>query len=96
MYNLRLEQGHFRTSHDLLNDGKNTPDWAPWYAFRLVFDVSPYPPRQEWKWADEKPVPDVYKFWEWKAFCNRQLPKEVEETGVVSAGWRWVRGIFGV
>jgi hypothetical protein len=95
-YTLRLEQGRFRTPHDLLNDGKNTPDWAPWYAFRLVFDVSPYPPRQEWKWADEKPVPDVYKFWEWKEFCNRELPKEAEETGVVIAGWRWIRRTLGV
>jgi len=95
-YTLRLEQGRFRTPYELLNDGKNTPDWAPWFAFRLVFDVSPYPPRHEWKWADEKPVPDVYKFWEWKEFCNRELPKEAEETGVVIAGWRWIRRTLGV
>jgi hypothetical protein len=93
-YTLRLEQGRFRTPHELLNDGKNCPDWVPWYALRLVFDTSPYPPRKEWKYADEQPVPDVYKFWEWKEFCTRELPKQAEEkeTGV----WRWIRRTLGL
>ena len=92
-YTVRLEEGHFRTQYDMLklNDGKKIAPWAPWYALRLVFDVSPYPPREGWK---QTGVPDVFKFWEWNEFCSRAMPKGDE--GMVAASWRWIRRVVGM
>jgi hypothetical protein len=91
-YTIRLEKGRFRTQYDVLklNDGRKIAPWDPRYALRLVFDVSPYPPREEWKQTD---VPDVFKFWEWNEFCSRAMPKEDE--GMVAASWRWVQHAVG-
>jgi hypothetical protein len=90
-YTIRLEKGRFRTQYDMQHDGKKIAPWAPWYGLRLVFDVSPYPPREEWKQTD---VPDVFKFWEWNEFCSRVMPKEDE--GMVAASWRWIRRAVGM
>jgi hypothetical protein len=91
-YMIRLEKGRFCTQYDTLklNDGRKIAPWDPRYALRLVFNVSPYPPREEWKQTD---VPDVFKFWEWNEFCSRAIPKEDE--GMMAVSWRWARRAVG-
>ena len=58
--------------------------WEPWYASRLTFSPSPYPPQEEWKTREEggsgAPL-DEFKFWEWRSFCAGQMEKVEEEGG---------------
>jgi hypothetical protein len=70
-YTVRLEKGEFITPYDAMRT-EEIPN-TPAFALRLVFDKSPYPPRDEWKEPDG--APDAIKFWEWKEFCGRQLPE---------------------
>jgi len=69
-YTVRLEKGEFITSYDAMST-EEIPN-ASTFALRLVFDKSPYPPRDEWKTPEG--APDAIKFWEWKEFCGRRLP----------------------
>ncbi|KAF7586501.1 hypothetical protein BBP40_008783 [Aspergillus hancockii] len=66
-YTIRLEQGGFLTPFD----ARQPVASSPMFAVRLVFDKSPYPPREEWKEPDG--TPDAMKFWEWREFCGRRL-----------------------
>ncbi|KAF2187200.1 hypothetical protein K469DRAFT_705758 [Zopfia rhizophila CBS 207.26] len=50
------------------------PAWVPRYVFCLLFDKSPYPPREEWKSTQGRP--NANKFWELREFCSRKLPRE--------------------
>lgn len=65
-YLLTIEKGIFTTADDAkLRGGR----WiVPTYPYRLRFDRSPYPSRQEWK--DPTGAPDKLKFWEWTDFCG--------------------------
>lgn len=65
-----LEQGDFITQYDAL--GASDP---PHFNFRLVFDPSPYPPREQWK-DTARPAADALKFWEWNEFCSRQKEQD--------------------
>ncbi|KZF26976.1 hypothetical protein L228DRAFT_243538 [Xylona heveae TC161] len=67
-YTIRLEKGNF-FSPGCVQQGT---EWDPWYALRLTFDKSPYPPKQEWKRPDG---PQIHNpFWELVEFCGRSLP----------------------
>ena len=90
VYTLQLEKGRFRTQYDrfLPNEASwlDSAKWlvekalyggqktAPWYAYKLTFDISPYPPRSEWKNTEGGGVPDAFKFWEWTEFYRDELP----------------------
>lgn len=95
-YTVRLEQGRLRTQYDMLNGGKNMAEWTPWFAHRLVFDVSPYPPREQWKDGNVAPIA-VFKPWEWTEFCAGVIEKEeMGGGGVVGTLLKWVRArVFG-
>jgi len=87
-YTLQLEKGRFRTQYDRLYPTEagwlDNAKWlvektlyggrktAPWYAYKLAFDVSPYPPQKEWKSPDG--APNTFKFWEWTEFYRDELP----------------------
>ncbi|RYP13636.1 hypothetical protein DL767_010646 [Monosporascus sp. MG133] len=73
-YRVTLERGEFRSREDLSRfPASEMPVWAERFALRLLFDKSPYPPRQEWKQPEG--MPDANKVWEWKEFCGRRFPR---------------------
>ncbi|RYP10458.1 hypothetical protein DL764_000641 [Monosporascus ibericus] len=73
-YRVTLERGEFRSREDLSRlSASEMPLWADRFALRLLFDKSPYPPRQEWKQPEG--MPDANKVWEWKEFCGRRFPR---------------------
>lgn len=74
-YTVKLENGQFLCASDV---GGRYSD-SPRFRTRLVFDKSPYPPREEWKETDGGV--DANRFWEWREFCSRRLP---ERTGFIS------------
>ncbi|RAL04508.1 uncharacterized protein BO80DRAFT_398782 [Aspergillus ibericus CBS 121593] len=86
-YTVRLEKGAFITQHDVMYaDSK----WnAARYAMRLVFDKSPYPPREEWR--EVNGALEAFRVWEWTEFCSRGMP----ERGVVGAAWGRVMEMLG-
>ncbi|PSR81351.1 hypothetical protein BD289DRAFT_393570 [Coniella lustricola] len=59
------------------------------YAFRLVFDKSPYPPRSEWK--SPEGGPDSAQFWNITEFVGRQSDelKRGRAMNDVAAGGSW-------
>lgn len=63
-YTITLEKGFFKTPYDVIED-----EYTQRYALRLVWEPSPYPPREEWKGA--QPYSEALKFWEYKIFCGR-------------------------
>jgi len=63
-YRLQLEEGNF------LVTGRTTYGVNPTYKYRLLWDKSPYPPLDEWKW---KAPAKACKFWERKDFYQSQL-----------------------
>lgn len=67
-YTLSLAKGEFNTVDDTQ---WNDLSRAPKFAYRLTFDYSPFPPRDEWK--EPKGAPDAVRFWEWKEFFSRQI-----------------------
>lgn len=79
---IRIEKGEFITGEDK-KLGLST--WAaPNFAYRLVFDSSPYPPQNMWKedtWGD--PLGKL-RLWEWNEFCAQREPR---------SSWMWK--IFG-
>ena len=70
-YSVRLEKGNFLCAYDAMLPKED--EFTPRFALRLVFDKSPYPPRQEWKKPEG--APDAVKMWEWKEFCARESPE---------------------
>ncbi|PIG85327.1 hypothetical protein AARAC_002836 [Aspergillus arachidicola] len=74
-YTVKLENGQFLCASDV---GRRYSD-SPRFRTRLVFDKSPYPPREEWRETDGGA--DANRFWEWREFCSRRLP---ERTGFIS------------
>ncbi|KAE8311249.1 hypothetical protein BDV41DRAFT_578733 [Aspergillus transmontanensis] len=77
-YTVKLENGQFLCASDV---GGRYSD-SPRFRTRLVFNKSPYPPREEWKETDGGV--DANRFWEWREFCSRRLPKR---TGLLSRIW---------
>ncbi|RAK99014.1 uncharacterized protein BO80DRAFT_446846 [Aspergillus ibericus CBS 121593] len=73
---IRLEHGRFFTQWETQRTG--IPGWAHPYAWRLVFDSSPYLPREEWTMAWGEAVLDEQRFWERTELCAQgsQLPRE--------------------
>ncbi|KAK7756301.1 hypothetical protein SLS62_001527 [Diatrype stigma] len=92
-YRVALEKGEFRSREDLARFGgdgagsgsgapKPMPGWADKFALRLVFDKSPYPPREEWK--EPGGMPDANRPWEWREFCGRRYRRT--DSGLVRPG----------
>ncbi|PYI19615.1 hypothetical protein BO99DRAFT_432524 [Aspergillus violaceofuscus CBS 115571] len=75
-FKIRLEYGQF--FHQWETQRTGVPDWSYPYALRLVFDPSPYPPREEWTAAWGDAVLDYQRFWQRTEFCGHhsQLPRE--------------------
>ncbi|KAI1181489.1 hypothetical protein F5B17DRAFT_425115 [Nemania serpens] len=69
-YRVRLETGVFIAPRDL-SSREATSESVPKYAYRLTFDKSPYPPREQWK--DTTGAPDAIKFWEWTEFVSGRM-----------------------
>jgi hypothetical protein len=66
--------------------------WEPWYASRITFSPSPYPPREEWKTREDgfgAPL-DELRFREWRSFCAGEMEVEEEGEGVVKRVFAWV------
>lgn len=68
-YHLSLEKGVFLAPFDAMQPSDFL--YTPRFAYRLSFDKSPYPPRQEWR--EPEGAPDAFRFWEWKQFCSGQI-----------------------
>ncbi|OBR02644.1 hypothetical protein CH63R_13870 [Colletotrichum higginsianum IMI 349063] len=66
---ITLETGTFGTQFDA-RQKEELPE-TPKFKYRLTFDVSPYPKRNQWK--DPDGAPDAMKFWEWTQFCGCQI-----------------------
>ena len=75
-YSVRLEKGMFKTAFER-TAGPVRP-WRQSYAYQLVFDKSPYPPRHEWKDPEDVPEPPFLAFSEWREFCSRSVPSDAE------------------
>ncbi|PYI07788.1 hypothetical protein BO78DRAFT_340668 [Aspergillus sclerotiicarbonarius CBS 121057] len=73
-YSVRLEKGMFKTAFE--RTAGPVRSWAPSYAYQLVFDKSPFPPRQEWRDLEDVPEPPFLGISEWKEFCSRPLSKD--------------------
>jgi hypothetical protein len=73
-YSIRIEKGNFTEPSFV---GSESPS-RPRYALRLLFDKSPYPPREEWR--EPEGGPDSGKFWGHKEFVGRDAP-ELEKLG---------------
>ena len=79
-YTIRLEKGIFKTPYDVIEN-----EYTRRYVLRLIWEPSPYPPRDEWKGA--RASVEVNKFWERKVFCGRSS-KELQKL----ANRRWWEG----
>ncbi|KAI9662744.1 MAG: hypothetical protein M1829_006139 [Trizodia sp. TS-e1964] len=85
-FSIRIEKGNFTEPVWVGSEGS----FRPRYTFRLLFDKSPYPPREEWK----KPEggPDSNKFWDNVEFVGRRSPeldgKGIAMNDVAPTGWR--------
>ncbi|PNY24992.1 Uncharacterized protein TCAP_05076 [Tolypocladium capitatum] len=69
-YLISLERGVFLAPFDAQATDNHHPYTAR-FAYRLSFDKSPYPPREEWR--EPEGAPDAIRFWEWKQFCGGQI-----------------------
>lgn len=74
LYSIRIEKGNFT---EPCFAGSESP-LRPRYALRLLFDRSPYPPREEWR--EPGGGPDSGQFWGHTEFVARDAP-ELEELG---------------
>jgi hypothetical protein len=63
-FHLRLEKGNFKV------EGRTTFGANPTYAYRLLWDESPYPPLEEWKLQG---AAKANRFWELKDFYKGML-----------------------
>jgi hypothetical protein len=69
------------------------------YACQLVFDMSPYPPREEWtEWAENgglKLSMDYHHFWERREFVREAIAKKDETWAeMLDLGW-WLSPTTG-
>jgi len=71
-YTLTLEHGRFITADQAMLPTTYLDSYTEWFAFRLSFNPSPYPPREQWK-AAAGVAADALRFWEWKEFCSGRL-----------------------
>jgi hypothetical protein len=85
-FTIRIEKGEFITGEDK-KLGLSTSD-APNFAYRLVFDSSPYPPQQVWKGDNLGDPLGTFRFWEWNEFCAQREPRS-------SWMWKMFGGLFG-
>lgn len=81
---LSLERGRFRLQSDIPL-GDKAP-WASWYEFKLVFEVSPFPPPEEFTENYNGVVEYTRKMTE---FCSHTLPARYNERTVPS--WAWIK-----
>jgi hypothetical protein len=67
-FKVSIEKGRFIAGED---KKKGLSTWSGTnFAYRLIFDSSPYPPEQMWKihrWGEPS-------FWEWTEFCSQEVP----------------------
>ncbi|KAF2194656.1 hypothetical protein K469DRAFT_650591 [Zopfia rhizophila CBS 207.26] len=68
---ITLEKGSFWPAG--VQSLSRVPDWISRHSYRLLFDKSPFPPRDEWK--DPDGGPDANQFWEFRKFCSHPVPK---------------------
>lgn len=70
-----------------------------YYALKLVFYSSPYPPSEEWKRdtpGRKSVVPDEFEFWESKEFCGEDTEvKDEIETKIVAGSPEWIQRLMG-
>ena len=71
-YTLTLEHGRFVTADQAMLPAAQLDSYTEWFAFRLSFNPSPYPSREQWK-AAAGVAADALGFWEWKEFCSGRL-----------------------
>lgn len=65
-FKIYIEKGRFITGED---KERGLSTWnATNFAYRLVFDSSPYPPEQMWKKQYD------HSFWEWNEFYSQKIP----------------------
>ena len=83
-YTITLEKGFFKTPYDVIEN-----EYTQRYALRLVWEPSPYPPREEWKGAQASV--EAHKFWEHKIFCGRSS-EELRKL----ANRRWWEKLYGL
>lgn len=79
---IRIEKGEFITGEDK-KLGLSTSAAAN-FAYRLVFDSSPYPPQNMWKEDTSGDPLGKLRIWEWNEFCAQREPR---------SSWAWK--IFG-
>ncbi|KAI1137503.1 hypothetical protein F5Y05DRAFT_414062 [Hypoxylon sp. FL0543] len=85
-YTVKIEKGDFMLPCCI---GYGSSSDQPRYALRLLFDISPYPPRSEWR----KPEmgPDDCQFWDHREFVGRPAPdlrkRRRAMNDVSSSGW---------
>lgn len=65
LYTVRIEKGNFQAPCYL-----ESTDWR--YAYRLIFDKSPYPSRSQW--TEPERGPDDSQFWDHIEFVGRSTP----------------------
>lgn len=65
-FHLRLEKGSFEVP------GRTTYFYTPVYTYRLLWDVSPYPPLEEWSY---KAPAEGGEYWERKDFYKGNTKK---------------------
>ncbi|PWY75542.1 hypothetical protein BO70DRAFT_430974 [Aspergillus heteromorphus CBS 117.55] len=66
-----------RTCSTRPSSPRRTSTWAPEYMYQLVFDRSPFPPREEWR--DQEggvPEPPFLRIEGWREFCRGVLTRE--------------------
>jgi hypothetical protein len=63
-YQVRLQKGKFEVK------GRTTYGYTPTYEYRLLFDVSPFPPLDEW--AEKAPARYNY-FWKREDFYQGKI-----------------------
>lgn len=87
-FTARIERGNFKEP-SWAGFGDEYESLMPRYALRLLFDKSPYPPRDEWKKPEEGP--DGNDFWDHVEFVGRSSPELKKEeramNDVNAAGW---------
>jgi len=84
LYKIKIEKRHFVEPSYIRFDTK----YKARFALRILFDISPYPSRSEWR--EPQGGPDDGKIWDYKEFVGRisdKLEKEIRAMNdVPSAG----------
>ncbi|KAI2465523.1 hypothetical protein F4781DRAFT_20980 [Annulohypoxylon bovei var. microspora] len=83
-FTITIERGNFIEPSHVGYPSSNSSR----FAFRLLFDKSPYPPRSEWRRPEDGP--DDSQFWNHVEFVGRispDLEKQGKAMNQESAGW---------